>query len=656
MQRFSGKHPCPVCGGKPTDPQKQGRRCYGFQSGDYVHCTREEYAGTLSRHQGSDTYAHWLAGPCNCGKDHSGMTQNRPQLQLVRPTSEAHGPSESTAGKDQPRTEYVYTDEHGNPVHRTVRSPNKTFRQERYVGGEWMHGLQGVKPILYNLKRLVSAPGETRYVCEGEKDAERLIQLGLLATTCAGGADAWDPSYTLVLAGAPVVIFADNDQAGERGAAKRAASLYGKVPDLKVVRFPGLSRGGDVSDFLDLHSEEALRQLIAETLKWQPPTMMSAPALMALQLPDINWAIDGVVPEGLLIVGGAPKAGKSFLMISMGAAIARGTAFLGKPVTPGDVLLLLLEDNVRRVQRRFRQCFGDEEAPGRLTIATDWPRLREGGLEQLEGWLKQHPEARLVVIDTLKKVRTPVRGNHGLYDQDYEALEPLQELAQRYAVTIIVVHHLRKQDADDPIDMLSGSTGLAASADGILILQRTRGEMDATLTVVHREGEELELALSFDKDSTSWEIAGDAEYLRLSSEARAVIDQLPVDGSPVHYKDIARNLGIGEKTLRVQLYRMVKRNEIAGVGKGLYSRLPAVSGNSGNIGNIEEPPEWFDTGYMEEAPPPLDPDCGAEVTPWFDADSVEEAPPPSDSTYAEECPPDVERNYEMEAFLLASQR
>jgi hypothetical protein len=253
-------------------------------------------------------------------------------------------------------------------------------------------------------------------------------------------------------------------------------------------------------------------------------------------------------------------------------------------VIPGDVLLLSLEDSPSRLQRRFRRCFGNAAAPQGLEVATKWPKLHEGGLEPIEGWLRLHPNARLIVIDTWKKARRP-SSNKAMYDEDYEALEPLQELAQRHGVTIVVVHHLRKQEADDPVEMLSGSTGLSACADGILILKRERGNMDASLQVIHREGEELELALRFDQDSTRWELAGDIDMLRLSDEARDIIAQLPPDGSAVHYKAIAESLGLELNIVKTRLSRMAKRGEVRAHGGGMYSRALDPLGNACNRSN-----------------------------------------------------------------------
>ena len=124
-----------------------------------------------------------------------------------------------------------------------------------------------------------------------------------------------------------------------------------------------------------------------------------------------------------------------------------------------------------------------------MHIATEWPRLDEGGVEVLEDWLRDHPDARLIVIDTLAKVRPRIKGQN-IYQEDYAALEELLSLAAEHSVAIIVVHHLRKMGADDPLDEISGSTGLSGEVDEALILKRERGRADAFLHVTGREIEE----------------------------------------------------------------------------------------------------------------------------------------------------------------------
>src|SRR5215212_8360654 len=202
---------------------------------------------------------------------------------------------------------------------------------------------------------------------------------------------------------------------------------------------------------------------------------VSAKELMAIEFPLPRWIVPGIVPEGTTILAGKPKMGKSWLALGTSLAVAAGGIALGtKRVERGAVLYLALEDNPRRLQSRLKKLLPGGAAPEGLELATEWPRLGDGGLDALEAWLNTHPDARLVVIDTLAKIRAGQSGKN-LYKEDYEAVEPLVELAAHHNVAILIVHHLRKLGAEDPLDQVSGSMGLTGGADGALVLNRERG-------------------------------------------------------------------------------------------------------------------------------------------------------------------------------------
>src|SRR5258708_17587659 len=238
------------------------------------------------------------------------------------------------------------------------------------------------------------------------------------------------------------------------------------------------------------------------------PTIFSLRDLLAWDLPPVRWAVPEILPEGLTLLAGKPKLGKSWLALSLALSIAAGGIALGKqPVPQGDVLYLALEENARRLQARAQQLLASmTDVPSGLEFALDWPRLAEGGLSHLEEYLKTQPNTRLVVSDTWAKVAP--KTDHALctqYEGDYEALTPLKRLAETYHVSILAVHHLRKTSASDVLDEITGSTGITGAVDGTLILKRERGQMDATLFVTGRDVErEQQLALSFDATPSLW--------------------------------------------------------------------------------------------------------------------------------------------------------
>ena len=297
---------------------------------------------------------------------------------------------------------------------------------------------------------------------------------------------------------------------------------------------------------------------------------------MREELPPVRWAVPGILPEGLSLLAGKPKLGKSWLALGLAVAKASGGFALGKiPVDRGEVLYLALEDNRRRLQNRLRKVLDGAPPPEGLHIATEWARVDEGGAEDLDDWLAVHPDAGLVVVDILKVVRPKVSGNRGIYDADYEALQAMQRIAGTHGVAVLVVHHTRKMAAADPVDEVSGSTGLSGGADGIMVLKRDRGKADAYLHVTGREVEdEAELALGWDASRASWTLAGDADEYRLSQERRSLIEALGAAGGGMSPKDIAEGLGKSVGSVKVLLGEMVKAGQVSNPSYGRY-HLPA---------------------------------------------------------------------------------
>jgi hypothetical protein len=314
--------------------------------------------------------------------------------------------------------------------------------------------------------------------------------------------------------------------------------------------------------------------------RFGPSRIFTAVELMAEELPPVRWVVPGLLPEGVTLLAGKPKLGKSWLALGLGVAVASGGVALGtKPVEGGDVLYLALEDNPRRLQGRLKKMLAGEAAPGRLHIATEWPRMDEGGSELLENWLGVNPHGRLVVVDILKRVRPLANSNRNrsVYDADYEALQSLQSLASEYGVAILVVHHTRKLAAVDPVDEVSGSTGLSGGADGILVLKRDRGRADAYLHVTGREiEEEVELALRWDANLASWSLVGDADEYRLSNERQQILGALQNAEALMSPKEIAEATDKTVDSVKVLLGEMVKAGQVANPSYGKYG-LPSTT-------------------------------------------------------------------------------
>jgi hypothetical protein len=316
------------------------------------------------------------------------------------------------------------------------------------------------------------------------------------------------------------------------------------------------------------------------------PVFIRASELLKKVLPEHRWAVRGVLAEGCGLLVGRPKIGKSWLALNLALAIASGGVALGQiRVEEGDVLYLSLEDNERRLKSRLTSILDSAPCPDRLTLSTSWPKLDERGLQWLEAWAEKHPEARLIIIDTLQRVRPAASRNGSLYGDDYQALTGLQQMAGRRGLTILVLHHTRKMGSDDPLETISGTQGLGGAADSVLVLKRERTHRDATLFVTGRDVEETELTLRWDPLHTSWSMLGNA----ISEEREAIIKVLTHAGKPLAIRDIALAVGKPYAPVKLLCYRMAGANQLLQVGGGLYATNPRYSDTQETLDTADTP-------------------------------------------------------------------
>lgn len=356
-----------------------------------------------------------------------------------------------------------------------------------------------------------------------------------------------------------------------------------KVRDLTIEEFkselPPIEGDGDTKGIIKSETNRC---------GYRPP-IISAADLLAKTFPEPKYAVEGLLPEGLTVLVGQPKIGKSWFVLGVAVAVASGGCTLGTiPVSQGDSLYLALEDGERRLQQRLSGVLNGGSIPERLSVATQWRQIDDGGLDDIEGWLKDHPQARIVIIDTLQRVRPSESSGRRLYANDYDAIAPLGDLAKRYGVAVVVVHHTRKQDSEDPVDLVSGSTGLTGAADGVCILRRSRGETDAELFATGRDFPETSLALKWDNDTLQWKSVGDAAVFQMSEQRRAIIDVIRILGGKATPKAIAQALGKPEASVRKMLFDMKEAGQLFSDSKHNYF-VNDLFGSIGNSGNGEVP-------------------------------------------------------------------
>lgn len=213
--------------------------------------------------------------------------------------------------------------------------------------------------------------------------------------------------------------------------------------------------------------------------------------------------IDGLLYAGTYLFVGAPKVGKSFLMAQIGYHVSTGLELWGYPVHQGAVLYLALEDDHRRLQDRLFRMFGTESADN-LYFSIYAKQLGAGLEEQLKWFVQEHPDTRLIIIDTLQKVRES-GGDTYSYASDYEVIAKLKAFADEHSICLLLVHHTRKQQAEDKFDMISGTNGLLGAADGAFLLQKERRTSNtATLDISGRDQQDQRLYLTRNEERLIW--------------------------------------------------------------------------------------------------------------------------------------------------------
>ena len=221
------------------------------------------------------------------------------------------------------------------------------------------------------------------------------------------------------------------------------------------------------------------------------------------------FLVDELIPEGLHILAGAPKIGKSWLALWLCLCISQGQPLWNFATTQGEVLYLSLEDSFQRIQTRLFDL--TEDAPPTLHFAIMADTLKHGLEQQIEQFLMEHSTTKLVVIDTLQRVRG-TGSDSNLYANDYQDIGLLKKLADKQHIAIFLIHHLRKLHDDDPMNMISGSTGLSGAADSTFVLQKnSRLANIASLHCTGRDIPDRTLKLEFGEEDHVWKLLEDSK-------------------------------------------------------------------------------------------------------------------------------------------------
>ncbi|HSW43287.1 MAG TPA: AAA family ATPase [Patescibacteria group bacterium] len=287
---------------------------------------------------------------------------------------------------------------------------------------------------------------------------------------------------------------------------------------------------------------------------------MDAADLLALDLPPIRWIVPGLIPEGTTILAAPPKVGKSCLIYQIAVEASIGGDVLGRRVTPGSVLYLALEDGKRRGQQRLLAALAGRTMPrGRLEVQWDARAIGAGLEDDIREWLEGHPDAVMVAIDTLGKVRPAGDGRRNAYEVDVAAMNELQNLFRDRPVGLVIVHHARKESTDDFLASVSGTYGITGSVDTIVVIRRKRNEAFGTIHVTGRDVADEEIPARFDE--LAWTAAPGA--LSAASFERTEVYRVIEERGPLFAKAIGEALGMERTAVQHVIGGLVERGAIA---------------------------------------------------------------------------------------------
>lgn len=299
--------------------------------------------------------------------------------------------------------------------------------------------------------------------------------------------------------------------------------------------------------------------------------------ILSTEYPPLRFHVPDLLPEGLTLLWGSPKSGKSILVLQWLIAISSGGYAMGKlPCESAPVLYISLEDGHRRLQSRARSM----EAPTahNFHVATEWTAGVKAA-ESLERILDEElSDVQVVVIDTWVRFSTPRDTSD--YAETSQILARLKRIADDRNITLVVVHHSRKSSAiegEDFQDTALGSRGLTGAADHLLYLQRTpEAQSDAILHFRSKDADSRELALDFDTTLGSWLLRGDAAKMPRTSEQADVLDVLRDAGEPMQLKAIAESVDKKTNTVSELLRKLVKAELVTKLSYGLYTLKPST--------------------------------------------------------------------------------
>ena len=375
----------------------------------------------------------------------------------------------------------------------------------------------GAEP-LFNRKALWGTSKEPVFIVESPLCALSIMQCGGISVSLCGvgGANKLVKEVKAKKPNAPLVLCLDNDEPGQKASASLEKELQtAKVPYI-VFNVAGSKK--DPNELLMSNPEElktavsAAKREVRKVYK-RGVASIAASDLQTAKIDPPEWLIPDVLPQGLAILCASSKVGKSWMAMQMCLAISRGKEFLDYASNQAGCLYLALEDGIFRLKDRLNKVLDGGKAPSNFYLSIKANGLDGGLIKQLDEEFEEHPDIKLIIIDTLQKVRGSAKKDEIAYATDYRELGALKEYADNKRICIFLIHHLRKMaDENDVFNMISGSNGIMGVCDTIFIIyKKKRQDENAVLFMTGRDIRQQDVVVHFDETKYRWDMVGTAE-------------------------------------------------------------------------------------------------------------------------------------------------
>jgi hypothetical protein len=372
---------------------------------------------------------------------------------------------------------------------------------------------------------------------------------------------------------------------------------------LKIAKWAGGKEAGIVRPVKAMPTDKYPAKKTGQCFSWQE--------LRSTYFKPVQWIIKDLLPEGLCVLAGRPKAGKSWLVQHLCLSVASGRDAMGHFSTnKGQILSISLEDSPRRFKGRMEILSDGQTIPAGAFFMNEFPSLPDF-VQALEEKLQSMNEPRLVVVDTLAKIRSRSKNNDA-YERDYQDIGSIQKVAGKYQVAIILVHHQRKADVEDDFDSVSGTAAITGAADTLWVLKRPdRSKMQGTLVISGRDISDRQYALQWEESKGTWLYTGTASDAQTSQVQQQILDAMVTIGTPATHAEIAAVIG-KSRTAIWKVFPKLLDSGLVERSAGSRSRFILAAAPI----PCEDPyPASFDAPYDEEPPQDVEMDFDTSTSP-----------------------------------------